>query len=1260
MSAKQTPDILRSAVSSENSIKFTSEQLRALKKQKIETIPQELQVFIERDFKKLMDRVNATDSKDLKWYLKAISDKNTWNSDVAVVQLYLKSKWYYDWNIEWLIGNKTLGWIDKLELYNAANSAQPKAALNVAENWGNSIPPQERAAVLAEREALRNKKEEEIKKETIPFKRSLDRLENEIVSYVSTKEESFWDSIWLASEKSEEEKSKEILSVISADKIFEFLADYNNDGKIDKDDKNQLSGVMLMRIFKNKNISESNLVKNICELINLDNSWEKVVAENKQQLFDLLKSNPSYKNTFLSNLFRFSGAERANAEHVLKDWLSAAIQKSEKVRQHMENDSVSNALAKSLEQDFEKNAKERTKKSIEDYISRLESMKSDPAKYWLEAKDVEWLSKYLDYIKTPEVQKSFFDKIKMSSLSLAFSIAMSHIVWNKQWVAVGTSFSHEDINKTVQEYTWGFFESLHLDVWAWVFGGKLLPGIGLHFEKNWEFDEGKGRAFARPWVFLRIPYITAWGDYLVNENSLRQGFDDLTSSKRLWASFTLSTVAVGWQIDFKRNMLEWVERKTKAFSGFMDNVLPKSNWVESDEVYNWLLKSNIDKIRQEKSYMIWNEKVELSDKDIQWLDQVYTNISNYINTVYASWVNSLTKDTMISSIKSGYVENFQSMSILEAERDWTYISGFSIWIYLVFGFIPVPTIGWSLSKVNSRLEENRLSKLEEWMIAYTWAYSEAEKKWAKLSEIRNDFERIWVDVSYDKETGFMKISPISKANLDIYYNPSIKNNIWVDWDSLIIWDIGTLSYISQLSMNNQKIVMVIWWKSIKDSEKLIVWEDADVAVLSTLSKTPEKWMKSFDSVRVSKSVDGLYDSTVALNDRELADYISNNIKKFSNLPGKNFKAYNAFQAWMFNGQYDKATDSLISLISADPSLKSDKVIWSILSKMKSLKEKWYTYAMVDWKKMWVEWDESSLNSLAYILAQFQYGMYHIAANDKWDIKSQMKAREWWFSRSIQSTNSVYEKSDKYYQHTLDVDTLLWYQRQLSSSLKQWESFAYDPQMIWFIASYKKWADSSIHSMPAWTISVYGGKTLEVTDDKTKEWIVHSIVANKQHTINFARSLESHIKKYYPDYRMLDYGKDMTSLLLKWELDIDNNWKKVILDREFLFFLNWICKNESLGMKVKWLSIPSPVNTDEDIIIPIDSFNKDGRVQSAQVVWEDKVLVWATAAMTKLWESLFKKKEDWGTPWWWDWNNPWSSNSWVGNTNNPWNNWSNTP
>jgi len=66
MSAKQTPDILRSAVSSENSIKFTSEQLKKLKQQKIETIPQDLQAPIERDFNKLMDRVNLTDSKDLK------------------------------------------------------------------------------------------------------------------------------------------------------------------------------------------------------------------------------------------------------------------------------------------------------------------------------------------------------------------------------------------------------------------------------------------------------------------------------------------------------------------------------------------------------------------------------------------------------------------------------------------------------------------------------------------------------------------------------------------------------------------------------------------------------------------------------------------------------------------------------------------------------------------------------------------------------------------------------------------------------------------------------------------------------------------------------------------------------------------------------------------------------------------------------------------------------------------------------------------
>jgi len=47
----------------------------------------------------------------------------------------------------------------------------------------------------------------------------------------------------------------------------------------------------------------------------------------------------------------------------------------------MENDSVSKALAKSLEADFEKNGKEKAKKSIEDYILRLESMKADPAKY---------------------------------------------------------------------------------------------------------------------------------------------------------------------------------------------------------------------------------------------------------------------------------------------------------------------------------------------------------------------------------------------------------------------------------------------------------------------------------------------------------------------------------------------------------------------------------------------------------------------------------------------------------------------------------------------------------------------------------------------------------------------------------------------------------------------------------------------------------------------------------------------------------------
>lgn len=140
-----------------------------------------------------------------------------------------------------------------------------------------------------------------------------------------------------------------------------------------------------------------------------------------------------------------------------------------------------------------------------------------------------------------------------------------------------------------------------------------------------------------------------------------------------------------------------------------------------------------------------------------------------------------------------------------------------------------------------------------------------------------------------------------------------------------------------------------------------------------------------------------------------------------------------------------------------------------------------------------------------------------------------------------------------------------------------------PTLYWFVASYKINSESKslwkgLVDIPAGQVTVLGWKEKPITNESDKNFVVKRFLETG-YGKNVWNQLIAFIEKEYTGVKInLD---DINTLLSTWTLD--KEWKKVNLNREFVYFLYGACANESMWIKINQLVFPDSLVKDRWII-----------------------------------------------------------------------------
>jgi hypothetical protein len=180
----------------------------------------------------------------------------------------------------------------------------------------------------------------------------------------------------------------------------------------------------------------------------------------------------------------------------------------------------------------------------------------------------------------------------------------------------------------------------------------------------------------------------------------------------------------------------------------------------------------------------------------------------------------------------------------------------------------------------------------------------------------------------------------------------------------------------------------------------------------------------------------------------------------------------------------------------------------------------------------------------------------------------------------------------------------------------------DETLFWFVASYKidaKWNSlwKWFIDIPAWQVSKVDGKELTVTDPTDKAFI-----ANRFAQSEYGKATWENLKKMINEKNLLiDIDKlDFKTVLTTWT--IYSSWgQKITLDTDFVAFLYWQCANESMWLRLKWITI--------------EWFNEESTIDLRAVSVDELCAIQANTTNTVgwaskrvgLWVAWWSKKEE---------------------------------
>lgn len=609
---------------------------------------------------------------------------------------------------------------------------------------------------------------------------------------------------------------KVLATWLNESNMFEFLSDINNDGVVSKEDKWVLYGAQLLSLLNDTQkqldveANDAKLYTNIGYILQFWGFTGQV--KNKADLLQVLQNNPEVKLQFLEwvNFLNLSGIDVAYA---LK-YGSSGVKLWNDAKEKMFNHPLVGKLVMKMKDKMLNISTELTKIKAAGVIT-----------------DKEYAQMMAKVEST--VNKPWFDEVIFNQVVGMLS-ALSATYFSESGSLNGAKFSYSKniFNAQNEKIIKKFVDKLELDLGVvnTASGNMLMLGLAYKVDNNISESEKLSYGFwARFWlgsINNVLPVLTLGYTKITNLEEVKEaGIENFELSKN---SFTLSgnysMLNVNgmnlWFFAGYKNDRQWaLETKFEQYSQLLDKLFDYDGKMSLETFCEWLER-------------------KVNTPEMKKVNFVANSILNVANILQSSDFNSLStaeKRRNIQVVKMQLLSKFLSYYASKEEEKGYGVSGFGLSLNILMkvatgGFPLLPWVEFSKMTYDYDMDQGKKTLSEMMKDTSSGEKIDFSKDQTKfLSNLDKYINVKWVNVSY--KDGQIQISSekewnvfdvLEKSGVHIFINPAQKVSSQISFqnNTIILWDIQTLSTYNDTSKDGKTVIIVIGWENAANKLRL--------------------------------------------------------------------------------------------------------------------------------------------------------------------------------------------------------------------------------------------------------------------------------------------------------------------------------------------------------------------------------------------------------------------------------------------------------
>lgn len=609
---------------------------------------------------------------------------------------------------------------------------------------------------------------------------------------------------------------KVLASGLNESNMFEFLSDTNNDGIVSTQDKWVLYGAQLLSLLNDTQkqleveSDDSKLYTNIGYILKFGGFTGEV--KTKQDLLQALQTIPEVKLQFLEwvNFLNLSGIDVAYALKYGSQW----VQLWNDAKQKMFNHPLVGKLVLKMKDKMLNISQELTKIKAAWVISDKE---------------------YAQMITKVEatVNKPGFDEVIFNQVVGMLS-ALSATYFSETGTLNGAKFSYSKniFNAQNEKIIKKFVDKLELDLGVvnTASGNMLMLWLAYKVDNNISESEklsyGFGARFGLGSINNVLPVLTLGYTKITNLDEVKQAWiENFELSKN---SFTLSgnysMLNVNgmnlWLFAGYKNDRQWaLETKFEQYSQLLDKLFDYDGKMSLESFCEGL-----------------ERKVNTPEmKKVNFVANSILNVANILESSNFNHLSTAEKRRNIQVVKMQLLSKFLSYYASKEEEKGYWVSGFGLSLNILMkvatgGFPLLPWVEFSKMTYDYEMDQGKKT-LSEMMKDTTSGekidFSKDQTKF--LSNLDKYINVKWVRISYnngqiqissEKEWDIFEV--LQKSGVHILMNPAqkVSSQIGFQNNTIILWDIQTLSTYTDTSKDGKTVVIVIGWENAANKLKL--------------------------------------------------------------------------------------------------------------------------------------------------------------------------------------------------------------------------------------------------------------------------------------------------------------------------------------------------------------------------------------------------------------------------------------------------------